>query len=123
MGTATCAVSGSGADIRRYLRDVILPVAAFIGGLFVLQAAVAKPYEIPTESMEPTIQGGDRIVANRLIYEVRDIERGDIIVFDPTPAATRACGGFGPSSDRPGSGGESGSRGACCRRGRRSRDR
>ena len=57
-----------------------------------IQASVAKPYEIPTGSMVPTIQTNDRIIANRLIYRFRDIERGDIIVFDPPPSATRSCG-------------------------------
>ena len=58
-------------------------MAVAVALAFVIQAAVAKPYEIPTESMVPTIQANDRIIANRLIYRFRDIERGDIIVFDP----------------------------------------
>jgi signal peptidase I len=59
---------------------------------FVIQAAVAKPYEIPTESMVPTIQANDRIIANRVIYRFRDIDHGDIVVFDPTRDAKRSCG-------------------------------
>ncbi len=74
-----------------------------IGLAFAIQATIAKPYQIPTDSMEPTIQGGqpvpgtnqtsggDRIIANRLIYKLRDIERGDIVVFDQTPAAQATC--------------------------------
>lgn len=79
--------------MRRLFKDVVLPVAVAIALAFVIQAAVAKPYEIPTESMVPTIQANDRIIANRLIYRVRDIERGDIIVFDPPPSAIRSCPG------------------------------
>lgn len=75
-----------------------------IGLAFAIQATIAKPYQIPTDSMEPTIQGGqpvpgspgqtsggDRIIANRLIYKLRDIRRGDIVVFDQTPAARARC--------------------------------
>ena len=78
--------------MRRVVKDLLIPVAVAIVLAFVIQASVAKPYEIPTGSMEPTIHAGDRIIANRLIYTVRDIERGDIIVFDPTPSAARSCG-------------------------------
>ena len=69
--------------MRRFVKDFLLPMAVAVALAFVIQAAVAKPYEIPTESMVPTIQANDRIIANRLIYRFRDIERGDIIVFHP----------------------------------------
>jgi signal peptidase I len=86
--------------MRRAIKDIVLPVAVAIVLAFVIQAAVAKPYEIPTASMEPTIQSDDRIIANRVIYRVRDIERGDIIVFDPPQSAIRSCPGDG-SGDIP----------------------
>ena len=71
-----------------------------------VQAALAKPYEIPTGSMEPTIQPHDRVVANRVIYRFRDVERGDIIVFQPTavggPVVRRAArGAVREAGDRP----------------------
>jgi signal peptidase I len=78
--------------MRRWVKDLILPVAVAIALAFVIQASVAKPYEIPTESMVPTIQANDRIIANRVIYRFRDIQRGDIIVFEPTESARRSCG-------------------------------
>ena len=81
--------------MRRFVKDFLLPMAVAVALAFVIQAAVAKPYEIPTESMVPTIQANDRIIANRLIYRFRDIERGDIIVFHPPTSATRTCGDAG----------------------------
>lgn len=77
--------------LRRFMKDVVLPVAVAIALAFLIQAAVAKPYEIPTPSMVPTIKEGDRVIANRVIYKFRDIERGDIIVFEPTLLARRTC--------------------------------
>ena len=77
--------------MRRVLTDVVLPLVVAVALAFVVQAAVAKPYEIPTGSMEPTIQPHDRVVANRVIYRFRDIARGDIIVFHPTRSASREC--------------------------------
>lgn len=81
--------------MRRFIKDVVLPVAVAIALAFVIQAAVAKPYEIPTESMVPTIQANDRIIANRVIYRFRDVDRGDIVVFDPPRSASRYCGEAG----------------------------
>src|SRR5437762_723568 len=80
------------SPIRRLVKDVLLPVAVAITLAFVIQASIAKPYEIPTASMAPTIQPNDRIIANRLIYRLRSIHRGDVIVFEPTEAARQACG-------------------------------
>jgi len=73
------------------MRDAVIPGAVAIGMAFVIQASVAKPYEIPTGSMIPTIKEHDRIIANRLVYRFRDIRRGDIVVFTPPAAAIRAC--------------------------------
>jgi len=81
--------------VRRFVKDFLLPMAVAVALAFVIQAAVAKPYEIPTESMVPTIKANDRIIANRMIYRFRDIARGDIIVFQPPSSATRTCGDAG----------------------------
>jgi len=76
---------------RRLMKDLILPVAVAVALAFLIQAAIAKPYEIPTGSMEPTIMTDDRVIANRVIYHFRDIERGDIVVFNPTESARQTC--------------------------------
>ncbi|MGD9694054.1 MAG: signal peptidase I [Thermoleophilia bacterium] len=78
--------------MRRIFRDVVLPIAVALALAFVVQAAVAKPYEIPSASMYPTIKTSDRVIANRLIYRFRDIERGDIVVFHPPQSAVDTCG-------------------------------
>lgn len=77
--------------MRRLVRDVLLPVMVAIVLAFIIQALIAKPYEIPTDSMVPTIQPNDRVIANRVIYRFRPIERGDIIVFSPPPSAIATC--------------------------------
>jgi signal peptidase I len=77
--------------LRRFMKDVVLPVAVAIALAILIQGVIAKPYQIPTESMVPTIQAGDRVIANRVIYKFRDIDRGDIIVFEPTLEARKSC--------------------------------
>ena len=87
------ATADRGADeaggrrvMRRLFRELIIPLAiAFIVAL-AAQATVAKPYQIPSGSMLPTIQLQDRIIANRLVYHFSSIQRGDIIVFEPPEA-------------------------------------
>lgn len=83
--------------LRRFMKDLVLPVAVAITLALLIQSAVAKPYEIPTPSMDPTIKPFDRIIANRLIYHFRDISRGDIIVFHPTAAARASCPSAAPA--------------------------
>lgn len=73
----------------------------FMGLMLFVRAGVADWYYIPSGSMEPTIQVGDRILVNKLAYEVRipfsdlsltrtgNPERGDIIVFDSKAAENR----------------------------------
>lgn len=63
-----------------------LPVTLLVcfGVVILLTTFVAKPFSIPSGSMENTFQVGDRVLVNRLVYHVRPIERGDVVVFDGT---------------------------------------
>ena len=77
----------SARSVTRFLlRDVIVPLGLAVVLALTIQATVAKPFAIPTASMDPTVKPGDRVLANRFIYHFRDIHRGDIIVFRPPPS-------------------------------------
>jgi signal peptidase I len=58
-------------------------VALALGLALGIQAYVVKPYQIPSESMEPTLDVGQRVLVNRFIYHVTDPDHGDIMVFHP----------------------------------------
>ena len=47
----------------------------------VVKAFVVQVYRIPSASMENTLQIGDRVLVNKLVYHFRGIARGDIVVF------------------------------------------
>jgi len=47
----------------------------------VMRIFVCAPYVIPSESMSPILQPGDRILVNKLYYRFKDPARGDIVVF------------------------------------------
>lgn len=86
-------------SFRSIIRDIVAPlVIAFTVAMFA-QATIAKPYQIPSGSMLPTIQLQDRILADRLIYRLHSVQRGDVIVFTPprgveqgTPYVKRVIG-------------------------------
>lgn len=59
---------------------VLLVVAAVIA--LVVKAFLAQAFFIPSESMEPQLATGDRVVVSRLSYDLHDPRRGDVVVFD-----------------------------------------
>ncbi|MER5625165.1 signal peptidase I [Streptosporangium sp. NPDC002544] len=66
--------SGKGGNLRESLFLLVCGVVVAL----LLQAFVFQSFWIPSESMENTLQVGDRVVVNKLHG---DAERGDIVVF------------------------------------------
>ncbi|MBH5132255.1 signal peptidase I [Streptomyces sp. NPDC048405] len=58
---------------------VALGLVLFLGG-FGWGAVVYRPYTVPTSSMTPTIDAGDRVLAQRI--DGADVRRGDVVVFN-----------------------------------------
>lgn len=56
-----------------------------LGLAFFIRTFVAEPRYIPSESMLPTLEIGDRLVVEKLSYYSHLPQRGDIIVFAPPP--------------------------------------
>ena len=48
---------------------------------FSIRVAIAEPRYIPSESMFPTLEIGDRVIVEKVSYHFGEIHRGDIIVF------------------------------------------
>jgi signal peptidase I len=68
-------------------------VALALGLALAIQAWLVKPYQIPSESMEPTLDVGQRVLVNRFLYHFTDPSVGDIIVFHPPEGADEVAGG------------------------------
>ena len=90
----------------RTIVDWLVTVGVAILVVLAFQAEVAKPYRIPSGSMEPTLHCAkpgafcegrfdDRVVANRLAYRFGDPERGQVVVFRAPETAERCGEGSG----------------------------
>lgn len=56
-------------------------LAAVVIGAALLRLFVLQPYAISSNSMEPTLVPGDKILVNRYAYQYGTPTRGDIVVF------------------------------------------
>jgi len=75
-----------------FLRELpVLLLVAFVLALLI-KTFLVQAFYIPSQSMEPTLMVGDRVLVNKLVYDFHPPRRGDVIVFqDPHP---------GPQPDR-----------------------
>jgi len=54
---------------------------------------LVKPFRIPSASMEPTLDVGQRVLVSRVNYHFSEADRGDVVVFKPPKGADdNVCG-------------------------------
>jgi signal peptidase I len=75
---------------RGALRETAILVTIAVVLYYVMLTFVARPYLIPSESMEPTLHGcsgcvGDRIMVDKLTYRFSTPQPGDVVVFKGPP--------------------------------------
>ena len=80
------------------LVELVLIVVVALGLALGIQAFLVKPYRIPSESMVPTLQVGQRVLVNRIGARFTDPKVGDVVVFHPPAGAEQSneCGGGPP---------------------------
>jgi signal peptidase I len=69
----------------RWIIELVGVVVVALVVAVLLRTFVIATYSIPSGSMEPTLQIGDRIVVNKLSYDLHGVDRGNIIVFSTPP--------------------------------------
>lgn len=55
-----------------------------------LRGFVVRPHLIISNSMEPTLTGGDRLVVDLLSYRFHPPRAGDVVIFQPPPELVRS---------------------------------
>jgi signal peptidase I len=67
---------------RSFWRELpVLIIVALVLALLI-KSFVIQAFYIPSASMENTLEIGDRVLINKVVYHLRPIHRGDIVVFD-----------------------------------------
>jgi len=85
---------------RNTLVEIVGIVVVALLLAFLIQLFLVKTYRIPSESMEPTLNIGQRVLVNRIGTHFGDPKVGDIIVFHP-PAGADASQGQPPQCGAP----------------------
>src|SRR6201984_3008614 len=66
---------------KSFGRELLTIVVAAAILTLLVKAFLIQVYRIPSASMENTLQVGDRVLVNKVVYHFRGIARGDIVVF------------------------------------------
>lgn len=87
MDSGKHAMNQNPSLLKRFL-GILLMVAIVVAATWAIRSYVLEPFQIPSASMEDTIETGDRVFAEKISYIAGSPSPGDIVVFsDPqTPA-------------------------------------
>ena len=75
---ATTAGKGSTSFVKEL---PFLVIVAFLLALLI-KAFLVQAFYIPSGSMQQTLELRDRVLVNKLVYDFRDINRGEVVVFN-----------------------------------------
>jgi signal peptidase I len=85
---AVVPADGKGTTRRRgrsWLIELVVIVVVVLAASFLVRTFVVQTFYIPSGSMIPTLQVGDRILVDKLSYHLHGVGRGDIVVFTKPP--------------------------------------
>jgi len=72
------SVLGSiGRFIMSFLETVVVALVISV----VLYLFIMTPHEVVGRSMDPTYKNGEMLMANKILYKMKNPERGDVIIF------------------------------------------
>jgi signal peptidase I len=74
--------AGEGKKQGSFWKELPLLIGVAFVLALVIKAFAVQAFYIPSASMENTLQIGDRVLVSKIVYHTRDIQRGDIVVFN-----------------------------------------
>lgn len=83
-GRGRSAAGGVGRTILEWLVVIGCGVLIAVGA----RAFLVQAFWIPSPSMTPTLEPGDRVLVNKLAYKAHDVNHGDLVVFERPPQAS-----------------------------------
>lgn len=100
----TAAAPRPGLTRRLVRHEIPLLILVALGLALIIKAFFVQAFFIPSESMEKTLHGcagcnGDRVLVNKLVYQFRDVHRGEIVVFRGPDSWKQEVAGPGPASN------------------------
>ncbi len=87
-GEMTRPTSGYRERVWEWVKSIGLALLLAIG----IRTAVVEAFVIPSGSMEPTLQVGDRVLGNKFWFWFAAPHRRDIVIFSPPASAELAAG-------------------------------
>lgn len=66
---------------RHWAVDVLVRVIISFAVIAVVTHTLVRPFVVPSESMEPTVMTGDRVIAQVVGVDEEDLDRGEVVVF------------------------------------------
>jgi signal peptidase I len=82
-----------------FLTEMVVLFAVALTIALLIKTFVVQPFYIPSGSMENTLKIGDKVLVNKLVYRVRPISRGDVVVFNGAGSWMVPTAGPTPSSN------------------------
>ncbi|HMH90312.1 MAG TPA: signal peptidase I [Streptosporangiaceae bacterium] len=86
------AKGSGGKRSRSFWRELPVLIVVALAIALLIKTFVVQAFFIPSSSMEDTLLIGDKVLVNKVVYHLRPIKAGDVIVFDgagswnPVPA-------------------------------------
>ncbi|MCB0971992.1 MAG: signal peptidase I [Acidimicrobiales bacterium] len=79
------ATAPAGKSTARNLFEWALVVVGALFIAIIVRTFLFQTFYIPSPSMSPTLVENDRVLVNKLSYELHDVNRGDVVVFERPP--------------------------------------
>ncbi|HEX6419545.1 MAG TPA: signal peptidase I [Acidimicrobiales bacterium] len=81
------------SPLARLVAEWVLVIGCGVLIALGAQRYFVQAFWIPSPSMAPTLEVGDRVLVNKLSYKTHDVNRGDLVVFERPPQASTGADG------------------------------